>query len=77
MLLFFVSLAVGLVTWFLSLPLFFATGEETDRSMAEWVRPFMPWWGTKFGIWCMVGTIAGVITYAILPSLFPRIFVPR
>jgi hypothetical protein len=76
MLLLFASIGVGLVTAFVSLGWFFATGEETDRSMAEWARPFMPWWATKFGIWLALSGAAGGITYAALPRLFPGIFVP-
>ena len=76
MLLLLVSAGFALLTGFLSLSLFFATGEETDQSMAEWLRPCMPWWGTKFGIWVTLWTTAGVIAYVVLPSLLPKVFVP-
>jgi hypothetical protein len=76
MLLLFVSIGVGLLTAFLTLGWFFTTGEETDRSMAEWSRPFVPWWATKFGVWVMLSSTAGGITYVVLPSFFPTIFVP-
>ena len=76
MLLLIVAIGVGLATALISLNWFFASGEETDSSMAEWERPYMPWWGTKFGIWLTLSSAAGGITYAALPSLFPKIFVP-
>ena len=76
MLLLFVAIGVGLVTAFVSLDWFFASAEETDRSMAQWERPFAPWWASKFGIWLALSSAAGGITYAALPSLFPKIFVP-
>jgi hypothetical protein len=64
------------VTALVSPDWFFANAEETDRSMAEWERPFVPWWATKFGIWITLSSTVGVITYAALPYLFPKIFVP-
>lgn len=76
MLLLIVAIVVGIATALISLNWFFATGEETDQSMAESADPYMPWWGTKFGIWITLSSAAGGITYAALPYLFPKIFVP-
>jgi len=77
MLLLIVAIGVGLATAVpISLNWFFASGEERDRSMAEWERPYMPWWGTKFGIWLTLSSAAGGIIYAALPCFFPKIFVP-
>jgi hypothetical protein len=45
MLLLIAAIGVGLATALISLNWFFASGEETDSSMAEWERPYMPWWG--------------------------------
>jgi hypothetical protein len=76
MLLLIVAIGVGVATALISLDWFFATGEETDQSMAEWEKPYVPWWATKFGIWITLSSVAGGITYAALPYLFPKIFVP-
>jgi hypothetical protein len=76
MLVLIVAIGVALATALISLNWFFASGEETDRSMAEWESPYMPWWGTKFGIWLGISGTAGAITYAALPYFFPKIFVP-
>ncbi|HTL15864.1 MAG TPA: hypothetical protein VL793_01435 [Patescibacteria group bacterium] len=76
MLLLIVAIGVGVVTAFVSLDWFFANGEETNQSMAEWERPYRPWWSSKFGIWLALSSAAGGITYAALPQLFPKIFVP-
>jgi hypothetical protein len=76
MLLLFVSIGAGLLAAFISLDWFFANAEETDSSMAESQRPFMPWWGSKFGIWTTFSTFIGVGVHVLLPNLFPQIFVP-
>ena len=76
MLLLIVAIGVGVVTAFVSLDWFFANGEETNQSMRDWERPYAPWWSTKFGIWLALSSAAGGITYAALPQLFPKFFVP-
>lgn len=70
------AIGVGLGTALISLDWFFASGEETDQSMAEWEKPFVPWWATKFGIWLTLSSAAGGFTYGALPYFFPKTFVP-
>lgn len=76
MLLLVVAIGVGLATALISLDWFFANAEETDQSMAEWERPFVPWWATKFGIWLALSSAAGGFTYGALSYFFPKLFVP-
>ena len=64
-----ISIAVSIAVGLISLNWFFRDGEESTRSFQEFYDrsfgplSFMPWWGTKFGLWLGLAVGAGIVCY--------------
>jgi hypothetical protein len=60
-----ISIAVALIT----LDWFFRDADDSTRSFQEFYDKsfgtfsFLPWWGTKFGLWLGIAGFSGMISY--------------
>ncbi|EEF60153.1 hypothetical protein [Pedosphaera parvula] len=62
------SIAVALIT----LNWFFRDADDSTQSFQEWYEKsfglfsFLPWWGTKFGLWLGISAFSGIACFIVL-----------